>query len=76
MVRPSTWRVACVLFATVAAAATTIAPTNSSTAYNNYSGTINLQDNQGRNITNLVPLTSGADDADASPLSHQRPDEY
>ncbi|KAK7192727.1 hypothetical protein DPSP01_006846 [Paraphaeosphaeria sporulosa] len=63
MVQRSTSRFACALFATVAAA-TTIAPANSSTAYNNYTGTINLQDNQGRNITTLVPLTSGADDVD------------
>ncbi|KAL5397859.1 hypothetical protein PMIN03_012836 [Paraphaeosphaeria minitans] len=64
MVRPSTWRFACALFATVAAAATTIAPANSSTVYNNYTGTINLQDNQGKNISTLVPLTSGAEDVD------------
>ncbi|KAF2445196.1 hypothetical protein P171DRAFT_444079 [Karstenula rhodostoma CBS 690.94] len=64
MVRRPTWRLACALFATVAAAATSIAPANSSTAFDDYTDTINLQDNQGKNLTTLVPLTSGAGTAD------------
>lgn len=69
MVRPSTLRFVCALFAIVAVAAaddTTIAPTNSSVGDTNYPGTIELQDNQGKNITTLLPLTSAAEDQDVS----------
>ncbi|KAL1609973.1 hypothetical protein SLS60_001638 [Paraconiothyrium brasiliense] len=62
MVGGPTRRLACALFATVAAA-TTIEPTNSSAGVE-YGGIITLQDHNRLNITTLVPLTPEATEKD------------
>ncbi|KAJ4350179.1 uncharacterized protein N0V89_008800 [Didymosphaeria variabile] len=62
MVGRPTQRLACALFAIVAAA-TTIEPTNSSAGVD-YGSTINLQNKDGQNTTTLVPLTPEATEKD------------
>ena len=57
-----------ILFATTVAAATSIAPTNSSTGVD-HAGTINLQDNNKKNLTALVPLTPEATQSDVGVVS-------
>jgi hypothetical protein len=59
-VRRTPQQLACLLFVTLAAA-TTISPSNSSTASGNFQGTLPLKSADGsQNIAELVPLTPGA----------------